>query len=279
MKSPSRVVFAVVFVICCADVGCRYSGRIARPYPVPTVQRILADLAAVRDSARSFKIDSKMDYWVGDNRVKGTVLLMGRVGAYVRINALNPTGDSVAADLACNGAGFKYIDYNNDCQLTGPCSRDSIARLLRVSLEPDDFLLLAMGTIPVIANDRGALAWDDENGHEVITLTERGTGMSQTIALNGRHCEGEKEASTCRWEVVSSVVRDARGQELWNLRNKDFYTVRGEDGALFRVPKKTQFRQPGEKSDLLVRWREHVLNLNLDDAKFDMVIPAGLPSC
>lgn len=286
MKLWSILALTAFALLGSSSCSCTGKGSIERPYAAPSAQAILSDLVANRERARSFKVESLMDYWVGDERVKGTVLLMGRAGAFVRINALNPTGDNVAADLACNGVNFKYIDYNNNCYLIGPCNRDSIARLLRVSLEPDDFMQLVMGATPVVDrpenNAEVALTWDAENGHEVITLVAADKSVTQTIALSGRHCEGKppgNAATSCPWDVVSSVVRDASGNELWNLRNKDFRNVTGEDGTVFRVPEKTQFKQPAEKADLLVRWREHTFNLTLDDGKFDMEIPVGLPSC
>jgi hypothetical protein len=273
MNAPSLAVIAVTLALALGHVGCGCrGGKIARPYPQPSAETLLQYLADKHDKARSFQVDSVMDYWVGGERVKGTVLLMGEKGARVRINALNPTGDNVAADLACDGEDFKLIDYNSDCQLTGPCTRDSIAQLLRVSLEPDDFLLLVMGATPVIAHTEAALEWNADRGHEVLTLRAPDSGLTQTIALAGRTGDG-------RWDLVSSVVRDAQGREIWNLQNKDFRTVKAADGTVFRVPGKTQFKQPQEKADLLVRWREHTLNPTLDPARFEMEIPPGLPRC
>jgi hypothetical protein len=273
MNAPSLAVIAVTFALALGHAGCGCrGGNIARPYPQPSAEALLQFLADKHDKARSFQVESVMDYWVGGERVKGTVLLMGEKGARVRINALNPTGDNVAADLACDGQDFRFIDYNGDCQLTGPCTRDSIAQLLRVSLEPDDFLLLVMGATPIIDHTQAALEWDARRGHEVLTLRAQGSGLTQTIALAGRTDEG-------RWDLVSSVVRDETGRELWNLQNKDFRTVKAADGAIFRVPGKTQFKQPQEKADLLVRWRRHTLNPELDAARFAMEIPPGLPRC
>lgn len=274
MKTPSLAVIAATLALALlghGGCGCR-GGNIARPYPQPTVQALLDHLAGQRERARSFQVESVMDYWVGDDRVKGTVLLMGERGARVRINALNPTGGNVAADLACDGVDFRLIDYNNDCQLTGPCTRDSIAQLLRVSLEPDDFLLLVMGSTPMIASADASLAWDADHGHEVVTLHGQENGLTQTISLRGATGDGQ-------WDVVSSVVRDSQGKVLWNLQNKDFRTVKAEDGTVFRVPGKTRFTQPQDSADLLVRWQTHTLNPTLDAAKFQMDIPSGLRRC
>ncbi len=272
MKFPPIAAIALALALTLGDTGCGCIGarKIKRPYPEPSAQTLLAHLSSVRDRARSYQVESLMDYWIGKDRVKGKVLLMGQVGARVRINALMPTGDSVAADLACDGVNFQFVDSNNNCQLSGPCSRDSIAQLLRVSLEPDDFLLLVMGTTPVIADARGTVRWDSRAGHEILELRSPDGSRRQTITLDGRKKH---------WDVVSSVVRDGAGKVLWRLRNKGFHAVEGKDGTRFRVPEKSQFKQPRHKADLLVRWRSHILNLELDAPKFQLGVVEGLPSC
>lgn len=271
MSFRSLIVTSALVVIA-AYPGCSCTGQkpVARPYPEPSAEQILEHLAEVRRHARSFRAESVMDYWIGDERVKGTVLLMGRKGARIRFNALNPTGGNVAVDLACDGIGFEYIDYNNNCQLTGLCTRETIAELLRISLEPDDFLLMVMGTTPVIPDAQGTVTWDDKHGREVLDLVSPDNHYTQTIVLEGRERA---------WDVIASEVRDARGNVLWRLRNKDFSTLRGADDWLFRVPEKTQLEQPEEKADLLVQWKERAFNLEIETAKFDMEIPPGLPSC
>lgn len=271
MTSRSMIVLiALTLGMAYAGCSCTRQKPIPRSYPEPSTEDVLAHLAEAQRHARAFQAESVMDYWVGDERVKGTVLLMGRKGARVRINALNPTGDNVAADLACDGIGFEFIDYNNNCQLTGLCTRRSIAELLRISLEPDDFLLMVMGTTPVIADAQGTVNWDEKKGREVVELVAPDNRFTQTIVLDGRDHT---------WDVLASEVRDVRGNVLWRLRNKGFQELQGQDGRTFRVPEKSQLEQPAENADLLVQWKKRVFNLELETAKFDMEIPPGLPSC
>jgi hypothetical protein len=267
-----RSLLVVIALVLAAYSGCSCTRRkpVPRSYPEPSTEEILAHLADMQRHARSFQAESVMDYWVGDERVKGTVLLMGRKGARVRINALNPTGDNVAADLACDGIGFEYIDYNNNCQLSGLCTKGSIAELLRISLEPDDFLLMVMGTTPVIADAQGTVTWDERHGREIVELVAPDNRFTQTIVLDGRERN---------WDVLSSEVRDVRGNVLWRLRNKGFEPLGAQDGRTFRVPEKSQLEQPQDKADLLVQWKKRVFNLDIETAKFDMEIPPGLPSC
>jgi hypothetical protein len=264
------VVIALALGTAYAGCSCTRHKPVTRSYPEPSTEEILAHLADVQRHARSFQAESVMDYWMGDERVKATVLLMGRKGARVRINALNPTGDNVAADLACDGIGFEYIDYNNNCQLSGLCTKRSIAELLRISLEPDDFLLMVMGTVPVIADAQGTVTWDERHGREIVELVAPDNRFTQTIVLDGRDRT---------WDVLSSEVRDVRGNVLWRMRNKGFEALRAQDGRTFRVPAKSQLEQPQDKADLLVQWKKRVFNLDIETAKFDMEIPPGLPSC
>lgn len=243
--------------------------KFTRPYKEPDSATILAHLDAAKARSQSYQAESVMDYWLGDDRVKGTVLVMGKAGARVRFNALNPTGGTVAADLACDGDNFTYIDFNKNCQLTGPCNAESIASLLRVSLEPDDFLLLAMGTTPYLSNASAKSTWNSAKGQEIVDLRAP-DGQTQRIIFDGRDA---------RWDVVSSVAKDAAGKEMWRLENIDFAAAKDEAGNEIRLPGKTRFRQPGEKADLIVEWKRRKLNLDLAETKFQMTPPEGLPYC
>ncbi len=249
--------------------GCGCTGdKVKRPYPTPTVESLLARIGKARTDARSYKTESVMDYWVGKSRVKGTVYVMGKVGSFIRFNALSPTGGSVAADLGCDGINFKLVDNHNSCQLSGVCDARSIASLLRVELEPDDFLLLAVGATPIIEGAKGTLAWDANRGQEVLTLTGDG-GLRQTIKLDGR--EG-------RMDVVFSEVRTKDGAVQWRLQNKGFKKVLDKQGKALRVPGKTRFEQPTRKADLIVKWKSRELNLPLGPEMFQVELP-GLPRC
>ena len=209
-----------------------------------------------------------MDYWLGKDRVKGSMLVMGEVGAKVRFNALSPAGESVMADLACNGRDFVLVDFQNNCMLTGPCSRDSIAQLLRISLTPDDFLQLALGQTPVVPGAQGKVTWNGDKGHQVVELA--GSEGSQRIEIDARDQ---------RFDVLSSELKDAAGNVVWKVENTDFSSVKDASGADHRVPGKSRLTQPQQKADLLVEWEERALNVELGADKFELVPPAGLPEC
>jgi len=249
--------------------GCPGPTGTARPYPEPTVDNVLAKLAAQRATRTSFTASSKMDYWARDQRVKGDVLVMGTAGKRVRFNALSPAGGDVLADMACDGASFAYVDKQNNCQLTGPCDRGSIGSLLSIELEPDDFLALAVGTPPVLAGATGTTTWDAKAGYERIKLTA--AGGTQTITVDAR---------SDRYDVIDSELKDPSGKTVWSVQNTDFADAPdAAGGAAHRLPTKTRFKSPREGADLVVEWGERTINPTIDPAKFTVEIPAGLPRC
>jgi len=251
-----------------ALAGCPgKGGNFKPPAPLPTAQDIVARLAKERDARKSFSAASTMDYWLGKQRVKGDVMVMGTDKRQVRFNGLDPTG-GVLADMACNGNDFVFVDMKNNCQRTGPCNRDSIAQLLRVELEPDDFLHLALGTPPVLAQATGSVTWDSNKGYERVKL--EGPGGKQTIVIDAR--DG-------RWDVIESELVDSDGKTQWSVENRDFVAVKDESGVEHRLPGKTRFKSPQQEQDLLVDWKERRVNLEIDPAKFSVPVPAGLPGC
>jgi hypothetical protein len=239
-----------------------------RPYPEVTAGDVIARLAKQRAERKAFTAESTMDYWLGKDRVKGTVLVMGTEGKKVRFNALSPAGGNVLADMACDGMNFAYVDQQNNCQLTGPCDRQSIATLLHVEVEPEDFLAFAVGAVPV-AEKTGTLEWDAKSGHEHLTLT--GASGTQTIELDLR--EG-------RLDVIASEQKDPAGKVSWSIQNADFGNVNDAAGGEHRLPNKTRFKSPTQNADLIVDWGDRTVNPDLTNpAKFQVNVPAGLPAC
>ena len=248
--------------------GCPGPKGTQRPYPEPKAEDLVARIAKQREARKAFTAESTMDYWLGKDRVKGTVLVMGTTGKKVRFNALSPAGGDVIADMACDGTNFAYVDKQNNCQLAGPCDRQSIGSLLRLELEPEDFIHLALGTVPVPPYDKGTVTWDAKSGHERVTLT--GPSGTQTIVLDAR--EG-------RSDVVASDLKNAAGKTVWSVENAEFDAVKDAAEGEHRLPGKTRFKSPQENADLLVEWGDRTVNPTIDDAKFTVQVPAGLPMC
>jgi hypothetical protein len=251
--------------------GCSCTKTFPQPHAPPTAAEVLARLAERREVARSFNHTSTMDFWSGDDRVKTTVYVMGERGSKVRMNALDPAGGMTLADLSCDGQGFAFVDHQKECQLTGPCTEDSIARLMRVRLAPDDFVLLALGQPALLPGQlKGAVRWDDRGGRWVVELVAA-DGRKQRLELSG---DGGRQ-----WDVAQAAVWAADGKLDWKLTQKDFSVVKAADGASLRLPAKLRFEQPAAKADLIVEWQDRVLNPTLGPEKWQIAIPEGLPRC
>ncbi len=229
--------------------------------PDASAAEAVAQLAKARGAITSFRADSTMDYRFGNQRVKGQVLVIGQPGAKVRLNAISPVGQSVMADLACDGTTFYYRDSQHNCELTGPCTVDSIAQLLHVELAPDDFLYLAAGTPPVIAGTPD-MTWDAKDGVEHDTNT--GPSGIQSITVDGK--EGHHD-------VLRSELRTPDKKHVWTVENKDFVDANGH-----RVPGKTRFQTEDQANDLIVEWTSIEENIDLpkDKFQFDLI---GLSQC
>jgi hypothetical protein len=250
----------------CPGGGSNNAGK--RDYADPKATDVVKRLEQQHAERTGFSAESVMDYWIGKDRLKGTVLVMGTTGKKVRFNALSPAGGNVIADMACDGASFAYVDSQNNCQLAGPCDRSSIATLLRFELEPEDFLYFAVGTVPIAATD-GTVTWDGKSGHEQVMLT--GTAGTQTLEVDLRGG---------RTDVIKSELKDPSGKVVWSVENADFGNVKTADGKEQRLPAKTRFKAPNQQADLVVEWGERTLNPDLTNpVKFQVTVPAGLPTC
>ncbi len=261
----AAIALALPLLACCPG-----SKGAPKPDNFPSGDAFVTKLLERQNKAVSFRsLDNRMDYRVGDERIKTTVLVMGERGAKIRFNAENPSGD-VGADLACDGIGFQFVDFNKNCQLSGPCTSEAIAQLLRIDLEPDDFMALAIGAVPILLNASASSEWHSKNGTAVIKLLANDNTGSQEIILDG---EG------AHYDVVGASARDAKGEIEWKLANKDFSETKDEAGTVFRVPGRTHFEQPKSKGDLKIRWSERELNIQIPPDKYIASVPDGLPEC
>ena len=270
MRSRLLVLAAVTFAF-----GCSGGGGVKQPYEPPGADAFVQHLRQVGERAKTYvATNNTMDYWLGKQRIKTTMHVMGEKGAKVRFNGINPQTDMTAADLACNGTNFTFQDFEHKCQLSGVCDRQAIAQLLRVSMEPDDFLLLAVGSTPIIPDPTGSVKWNGKNGTWEVDLTSRGGGQKQHLVLDGNDGDGGK------WEVLESTVRDASGKVEWTLNNKKMKTVKSEDGVPFRLPTYSKFVQPQQKADLVVEWATRRINLPPQPAdKYQVQQVDGLEVC
>jgi hypothetical protein len=249
--------------------GCPHGGAPQPSGPAPTVAEVVERLTRAKDELHSFTGAAVMEYWLGSDRFKGDVLAMGETGSKVRVAALSPAGGSTVAEMACDGSKFVSVNYQNNCVLTGPCNKQSIATFFGIELAPDDFLHLALGAPPLIAQPTGSVTWDADKGAYQVKLS--GTDGTQTlaIAVHDQH-----------WDVIESERVGRDGKPEWTVKNAAFTDAKDPEGKSHRVPGKSRLTTPSnQKADLTVEWNERTVNLTIDPEKFKLAAPAGLPTC
>src|SRR5688572_13195301 len=106
-----------VLVLAALAGGCS-GGGVKPPYSPPSAAAFVQHLRDVGGRTRTyFAANNTMDYWLGGERIKTTMHVMGERGAKIRFNASNPQTDDTAADLACDVTDFGFVDYLHGCQL------------------------------------------------------------------------------------------------------------------------------------------------------------------
>ena len=261
---PTALVVTLVLA-----AGCPHGAAPQPSGPAPTVAEVVDRLTRAKDELHSFTGASVMEYWLGSDRFKGDVLAMGEAGSKVRIAALSPAGGSTVAEMACDGSKFVSVNYQNNCVLTGPCNKQSIATFFGIELAPDDFLHLALGALPLIAKPTGSVTWDADKGAYQVKLSGADGTQTLVIAVHDQ-----------QWDVLESERVGADGKPEWTVKNAAFTDAKDSEGKPHRVPGKSRLTTPSnQKADLTVEWHERTVNLTIDPEKFQLTAPAGLPTC
>jgi hypothetical protein len=237
-------------------------GHVDRPYPAPDANAVIQHITSIKDRASSLKADTKTDFRLGKDRVNLTVNMLAAWGGKLRFQAEDPN-NAMAADLASDGQSYCFIDVHHNCGECGPATAETVARMIRIPLEPDEVVAVLLGTAPVIDKpDEAKLTWDADAGHEVLTVKK--DGWTEVITLDG----AEK-----RWDVLEAVETSPDGKQVWRLRHKDFHDVKG-----VRLPGTSLFEQAGDS--VRISWRSQTVGEPLNEAKaFHIELQPGLPVC
>jgi hypothetical protein len=258
-RMPARLTLLVCLLLA---AGCP-RGQVPRSYPEPQAAEVLAHLGSLRSRAPSLNAETKTDVRLGDDRVNVTVYMLAAWGGKLRFQALDPN-QAMAADLASDGERYCFLDVHAGCSECGEATPQSVARLVRIPLEPDQVVEVLLGSTPVLQGD-ATVAWDPAGGREIVTI--EGGGFHQRIVLDGRDR---------RWDVLESELKQADAL-VWRIRHKDFHEVRTAGGGTVRMPGASLFEQGGDT--VRITWQNQRVGEALGEEKFQMTPPAGLPPC
>jgi len=256
---PRRASLAAAALLVAAGLGCK-PGPVAAPASLPTARALLDEVRARQAQARSLRGDGKLDFWADGGRTKITVNLAVMRPGRLRFEAESPLSGHTVGTLVTDGDRFALLDVEHNRFLVGPALPCNVARMTRIPMPPDDVATILLGSAPVRPYEAAEVGWSpDGGGREVLQLRLPG-GSTQRIEI----------ANKSR-DLLDARVTDPRGTLVWHLTHEDFRTIGG-----VRLPRKSRFVAPQEKTDVLLRYRDIEVNCSIPNEVFHLTPPPGM---
>jgi outer membrane lipoprotein-sorting protein len=205
--------------------------------------RALADHASRRQTWQSLQAEARVTQWGKGGRIRGTVLMFLQQPNRVRFDVMTAVGP--AAVLTSDGERFQLSDLRAGTFLEGATCPANIARLLGISVTPEQVLLLLTGDTLVIEGAPRAMQCRD--GLYVVTL-QGADGTTQEIAYSIPSEDFEKPPSEQRLMLRRSMQLGPHGEKLWEATYDEYADV---DGRSF--PMKVRFVDHVNGADTEVR--------------------------
>ena len=254
-------------------VGCLSSSQI-RPYPQIEAMDVLESLYHKQHQIMALQAEASMDLWITKNneRFKVDTLFMGKRGGYFRFQALSPAGDSVAIDVSCHNNHLVIHDLTNNCQQKDSCTNTTIP-FIPINTAPEAMLMLAMGSIPLAHETITPLTWVPHYQAETFSLLNDMGNTIQTILVK-RHNN--------QWDIIQSKGFDDQQNLVWQIKHTNFTstTIAKEDMLMtFRLPEQTHIINHQQHIDLVIEWKQRLINPVLDASRFSLIPIDGLKQC
>jgi outer membrane lipoprotein-sorting protein len=253
---------AGVFV---AAAGCK-SAPACPAQVITDPARALADYEMRRSQWQALKAEVRVTQWGRRGRIRGTVLMFLEQPNRVRFDVMTQVGP--VAVLTSDGERFQLSDLREGTFLEGPTCPENIARLLGISIAPEEVLLLLTGDTIVI--DATAQSMQCTNGFYIITL--RGAdGGTQEVAYSVREEDVEKAPSDQRLVLRRSTERGPDGVKRWEATYDDYIDV---DGHYF--PTKVRFVDEVNGADTEVRVKSIFVDPEVPEGAFQQTPASGM---
>ncbi len=242
--------------------GC-ITKPIVRPYPERTAADVRADLQKQAAAMRTIRASARAEYdGPGLQDAKVSVSLLAVRGGRLRIDAEAPMGGALAT-LVADGARFAMLDVRENRFLSGPAEACNVARLLQVTLAPDEIIDILLGGAP-LDGEPLSLYWDPKKGHEVVELQR----------ANGSRLRLRAAPRAGGYDLVSAEVLHPDGGVLHRIEHLAFI----DRGNGLRLPQRTNVRDLLHKKAIYLRYKEVEPNIEPPEAAFDLKAPSGVPA-
>ena len=267
MRGPRLVVCSLIAIVAAVPAlpGCKSAP--ACPVSVLTdPAATIAGYQARRGEWSSLKVEARVTQWGRRGRIRGTVLMFLEQPNRVRFDVMTQLGP--AAVLTTDGERFQLSDFRQKSFLEGETCPQNIARLLGISISPEEVLLLLTGDSVVI--DSVSQAMQCRDGTYVITLSGA-DGGTQELSYSVRPEDRERPPSEQRLRLRRSTERGADGVTRWEATYDDYIEV---DGQSF--PTRVRFVDQVSGADTEVRVKSVAVDPEVPDEAFHQTPAPGM---
>jgi outer membrane lipoprotein-sorting protein len=229
--------------------------------------RALEAYDAMRAPARVVRAEAGVDRRQGDQRVRGTILMILQRPDRVRFDAMAQFGP--AAILTSDGTTFALTDLREERFLLGPTCPANVERLVGVPLEASEVVRLLLGEGPRIPAQTEDITC--EGG--TYRITRRGGGRVQVLELEVRQEDAQEAPPLQRLRLRRAEVRGPDGSLEWRASWDDYRVVedpRGDAAARMGIamPFRIRLEHPARGTDTLIRFESIELNVRVPSDAF-----------
>jgi len=218
---------------------------------------LIADMARLRSRVRTLRLTGRVDHFGEEHRIQGRLYLFADMPDRLRVDLLSPFGNTLSV-LTVDGDRFAMSDLREERFMEGPALPCNIARLVRIPLPPEDVARIISGGTPLI---EGAprVGWD-RRGFYTVAIDEG--RLSQALEVGP-----DRDTLFLRRSTLTEG-----GEVVFDIRYERWLRV-GEA----HLPHEISVRMPAEKADLLLRYDEGgvEVNVKLPDDAWRQAFPDG----
>lgn len=261
-STPAAMAFVLALLVW--GSGCPSPPPVARPYPEPTPEALLADLAARQRAVPGMSARVRATSWLGGERVRATVNMLVERDGRLRLEA-EVTLQGTVATLATDGATFALLDARKNELSRGPACPANVASLIRIPLAPADVAAILLGdaVLPDPVEGPPLVGWEPHLGADVLAVRD-GAGGALQLFFHG--------AGPGR-ELVAATRVDAAGAPLWRTSYEDFETTAGQ-----RLPRTIRFAEGRSSFDdgVEIKFKDRALGDAPPPQAFTLAPPPGV---
>lgn len=205
---------------------------------------ILLDFQNKISKIQSFRITGRVDHFGEEHRIQGKTYLFSKLPQNLRVEIVSPFGSPLSV-LTVNETDFALHDIREGRYFAGPAEPCNIARLIRIPLPVADVIRILVGSAPIIEGT-SQVTWDPK-------------GFYRVVISDGRRIErldiGPDKNSL---PLLRAVLEDEEGL-IFDISYSRHLVTAG-----VQVPREIRVKMPREKADLLLRYDQDGVELNVD---------------